>query len=98
MRLVFLNSGMFWAASKSVSKVRIFWILWSRMRMRVVQSVSVGIMFGCFRMYDFAVENWFSSTLWISIFSLSCMSVSSCWMMVAFLVLAHATVRHSFSM
>jgi len=50
MRLIFLNSGMFLMLSKSVSKDRICWILWSRIRMRVVQSVSVGIMFGCFFM------------------------------------------------
>ena len=89
---------MFLTASKSMSKDRISEILWSRISTSVVQSVSVGMMFGCLRMYDFAVLNAYSSTFRISIFSLPCMKLSSCWMRLASRVLAHATVRHSFSM
>ena len=50
MRLIFVNSGMFLMASKSVSNVRISGILLSCISTRVVQSVSVGMMFGCLRM------------------------------------------------
>ena len=98
MRLIFVNSGIFLTKSKSVSKDRICRILCSRISTRVVQSVSVGMMLGCFRIYDFAVANVGSSILRISIFSLPCMRLSSCRMMFASRVLAHATVKHSLRM
>ena len=43
------------------------------------------------------MANVVSSTFSICIFSLACMRLSSCCTRFVFLVLAHATVRHSFS-
>jgi len=50
MRLMFTNSGRVLTASKSVSKDRISVVFWSLISTRVVQSVSVGMIVGCFRM------------------------------------------------